>query len=121
MRLVFDRGTLLLEDLPADLDLAAFPEVRWDSRVGKLRAPAHLAYRLASDLRRRGIALDEAPRPALDPPSGFRPPALRSYQEAALAGCCLAALPGGSFQQAVQMLRAMAEAATRRRRERGVA
>jgi len=30
-------------------------------------------------------------------------------------------LPGGSFQQAVQTLRAMAEAATRRRRESGVA
>jgi superfamily II DNA or RNA helicase len=109
MRLVFDRGTLLLEDLPADLDLAAFPEVRWDSRVGKLRAPAHLAYRLASDLRRRGIALDEAPRPALDPPSGFRPPALRSYQEAALAGWRMGgrrgvvALPTGSGKTCVAL------------------
>ena len=44
-----------------------------------------------------------------------------TIEEAALAACCLAALPGGSFQQAVQTLRAMAEAATRRRRERGVA
>jgi hypothetical protein len=44
-----------------------------------------------------------------------------TIEEAALAASCLAALPGGGFQQAVQMLRAMAEAATRRRRERGVA
>ncbi len=44
-----------------------------------------------------------------------------SIEEAALAASCLAALPGGSFQQAVQTLRAMAETATRRRREQGVA
>src|SRR6185436_88082 len=83
VRLVFDRGTLLLEDPPADLDLAAFPECRWDSRVGKHRAPAFLAYRIASDLRRRGIALDAAPRPALGPATGFRPVELRPYQDAA--------------------------------------
>ena len=44
-----------------------------------------------------------------------------TIEEAALAASCLAALPGGSFQQAVQTLRAMAETATRRRREQGVA
>ena len=41
MRLVFDRGTLLIEDPPADLDpaaLAAISEIRWDDRVGKHRA-----------------------------------------------------------------------------------
>jgi hypothetical protein len=42
-----------------------------------------------------------------------------TIEEAALVASCLAALPGGSFQPAVQTLRAMAETATRRRRERG--
>jgi hypothetical protein len=44
-----------------------------------------------------------------------------TIEEAALVASCLAALPGGSFQPAVQTLRAMAERATRRRRESGVA
>src|SRR5438045_7891673 len=105
VRLVFDRGTVLLEDPPADLDFTGLPaqlEIRWDPRVGKHRAPAFVAYQITSDLRRRGIALDAAPRPALDPPSEFRPPELRPYQEAALAAWRLAgrkglvALPTGS-------------------------
>ena len=117
VRLVFDRGTLLLEDPPADLDLAAFPECRWDSRVGKHRAPAFLAYRIASDLRRRGIALDAAPRPALGPATGFRPVELRPYQDAALAAWRLAgrkgivALPTGSGKTRVALAAIAATAA----------
>jgi superfamily II DNA or RNA helicase len=84
VRLQFDRGTLLIEDPPDTLDAAELPDVRWDPRVGKHRAPAHRAYALASEIRRRGIPV-EAPRPALDPPAGVRTPALRPYQEAALA------------------------------------
>jgi hypothetical protein len=117
VRLVFDRGTLLVEDPPADLDLAAFPECRWDSRVGKHRAPAFLAYRIASDLRRRGIALDAAPRPALGPATGFRPVELRPYQDAALAAWRLAgrkgvvALPTGSGKTRVALAAIAATAA----------
>jgi superfamily II DNA or RNA helicase len=113
VRLLFDRGTLLLTSPPATLDpatLASLPptlEVRWDPRVLAHRAPAHRAYAIASDLRRRGIALTEAPRPALGPPSAFRPPTpgapdLRPYQHAALAAWRLAgrrgvvSLPTGS-------------------------
>jgi hypothetical protein len=44
-----------------------------------------------------------------------------TIEEAALVASCLAALPGGSFQEAVLALRAPAEMATRRRGERGVA
>ena len=44
-----------------------------------------------------------------------------TIEEAALVASCLAALQSASFQEAVQTLRAMAETATRRRRERGVA
>jgi len=106
VRLLFDRGTLLLADPPPDLDPADFdtlPEVRWDPRVLAHRAPAHRAYAIASELRRRDVALTDAPRPALGPPSAFRSLAdLRPYQHAALAAWRLSsrrgliALPTGS-------------------------
>jgi hypothetical protein len=44
-----------------------------------------------------------------------------TIQEAALAASCFVALPGAGYRQAAQTLKAMAERATRRRRERGVA
>jgi len=45
-----------------------------------------------------------------------------TIEEAALVASCLAALPGGSYKEAVQTLRrAMAETATSRRRAHGVA
>jgi len=37
------------------------------------------------------------------------------------AASCLVALPGAGYREAAQTLKARAEAATRRRRERGVA
>ena len=85
VRIVFDRGTLLLEDLPAGVHARELSDVLWDSRVGAFRAPAWRAYSLASALRRRGVRLTDRPRPRLAPPAGFRPIALRPYQEAALA------------------------------------
>ena len=44
-----------------------------------------------------------------------------TIDEAGLAASCLLALPGASYQQAAETLRAMAERATRRRRARGEA
>ena len=44
-----------------------------------------------------------------------------TIEEAALAASCLVALPGASYGEAAQTLKAMAERATRRRRESGVA
>jgi hypothetical protein len=44
-----------------------------------------------------------------------------TIQEAALAGSSLAALPGAGYLEAVQVLKAMSERATSRRRSRGVA
>jgi hypothetical protein len=44
-----------------------------------------------------------------------------TIEEAALAAACLVALTGVAHQEAAQTLRAMAERATSRRRERGVA
>jgi len=84
MRLVFDRGTLLLHDAPADLDAAELPGVRWDERVGALRAPARHAYALAAALRRLHLPVTDTPRPRLAPPSGIRAVTLRPYQHGAL-------------------------------------
>jgi hypothetical protein len=42
-----------------------------------------------------------------------------TIEEAALAASCLTALPGADYQEAAQTLQAMAESATRRRRESG--
>jgi NAD(P)H-dependent FMN reductase len=44
-----------------------------------------------------------------------------AIEEAALAASCLVALPGAGYREAAHTLKAMAETATRRRRERGVA
>jgi hypothetical protein len=44
-----------------------------------------------------------------------------TIEEAGLAAAALLALSGAGYQEAVTTLRAMAERATRRRRERGVA
>ena len=44
-----------------------------------------------------------------------------TIEEAALAASCLAALPGAGYPEAAQTLKAMAESATRRRRESGLA
>jgi hypothetical protein len=44
-----------------------------------------------------------------------------TIEEAALVASCLAALPSGSFQEAVKTLRAMTETATKQQRARGIA
>jgi hypothetical protein len=44
-----------------------------------------------------------------------------TIEEAALAASSLAALPGAGYREAAQTLKALAETATRRRRERDVA
>lgn len=109
MRLTFDRGTVLIEDPPAGFDVGELPEVRWDPRVHRHRAPACRLYGLASEIRRRGIFLAEVPRPTLVPPSGVRPVELRPYQEAALAAWRLhnrrgvIALPTGSGKTQVAL------------------
>lgn len=90
VRMRFDRGTILIEGL-AELgdrlgDVAARFGVLWDARVGAHRAPARLFYALAGELRRRGVLDPDGPGlPHFVPPSGLRPPELRTYQAAALA------------------------------------
>ena len=84
MRLVFDRGTVLVVAPSEDL-LHDIPGLLWDSRVGAYRAPAHRHQALLLDLRRRGIEVQDEVRRAVQPPVGnWKPLSLRPYQEAAL-------------------------------------
>ena len=102
MKLKFDRGTILVADAPADVDLAAAPGVRWDRRVHAYRAPAGQYAALKGWLTAAGVPfVDLAPRsrPASD---AWASVDLRPYQEAALSSWELAhrrgviALPTGS-------------------------
>lgn len=84
MRLRFDRGTVILSELPTGEDLTDLPGVLWDERVSALRAPArHLEAIRAALAARRVRAEDLAGRPA-DLPIRPVEPSLRPYQDAAL-------------------------------------
>lgn len=117
MHLLFDRGTLLLHEIPHGIDPAAIPGVCWDARVAMWRAPGRLAYPLAANLRRRGVAMTNTPCPKLAPPSTFRTVSLRPYQQAALHAWRLAgrrglvALPTGSGKTRVALAAMAATAA----------
>lgn len=117
MRLRFDRGTVVLHDLPAPVDASDLPGVLWDPRVSCFRAPARATTALTEELRRRGVPVLDEPRPTLAQPAGFAAIPLRPYQEAALAawrlagGRGLVALPTGSGKTHVA-LAAIASAAT---------
>jgi superfamily II DNA or RNA helicase len=109
MRLVFDRGTIILADAPQGLDLELIPGILWDPRVSAYRAPARLFYALAAELRRRGVQLPDRPLPKLEPPTGFRAVVLRPYQEAAVRAWRhagrrgIVALPTGSGKTRVAL------------------
>ncbi|MCO5168487.1 MAG: DEAD/DEAH box helicase family protein [Planctomycetes bacterium] len=76
MHLEFDRGTLLLRDVPPGLDAASLPGVLWDPRVGAFRAPA---------LRRADLlAALAAPPDAPASLGGWGCVDVRPYQAAAL-------------------------------------
>lgn len=94
MRLLFDRGTVLLRDPPEGARIDEIPGVLWDHRVNGYRAPARLTYALLSALRERRIQVSDRPSPKLAPPSAFQPISLRPYQEAALEAWRLAGRRG---------------------------
>jgi superfamily II DNA or RNA helicase len=84
MRLVFDRGTLLLLE-PAAEDLRFLPGVLWDPRVALWRAPAHRYADVVDGLRGRGLAFrDETLRPSDATFGSWNDVELRPYQRAAL-------------------------------------
>jgi superfamily II DNA or RNA helicase len=84
MRLLFDRGTLLLENAAPPERFSDLPSVFWDPRIGQPRAPAFAYEALLSALLERGQAItNDAAPPALRD-SRWRAVELRPYQHAAL-------------------------------------
>jgi superfamily II DNA or RNA helicase len=90
VRLQFDRGTILLHDVPSGLDALTLPGVLWDPRVGTPRTPAMLHAALRARLVERGVAFhDDVVAPGVGPPAGWQALDLRAYQSAALCAWTL--------------------------------
>jgi hypothetical protein len=67
MRLVFDRGTVLIVEPSKGIDLSQMPGLLWDPRVDGYRAPAYRHKELASELVRRGVRhSDGSLKPGID-------------------------------------------------------
>jgi superfamily II DNA or RNA helicase len=95
MRLVFDRGTLLLLDAPAGLPVGTLPGALWDPRVRAFRCPGYSLPALRQVLESRNVQVsDETSRHRLDRPAFRTPVELRPYQRAALAAWDLAGRRG---------------------------
>ena len=82
MRLIFDRGTLVLRGNLADAE--SLPAVLWDPRVRAWRAPACRHSELARELARRGVGFQDEVRPQLATPPPIPCPELRPYQSGAV-------------------------------------
>ncbi len=85
MHLRFDRGTLVLRELPNTLDAAELPGLTWDSRVDALRAPAHRYHEIAEELTRRGVPFQDNVRESDETLPAFKAVSLREYQARAIA------------------------------------
>ncbi len=85
MNMTWDRGTLVF---PADAPVGELPGVRWDPRAGVWRAPGRFHAPL-----REALGVPWRPLPLRAPPA-VEPPALREYQEDALAAWELAGCRG---------------------------
>ena len=102
VNLRFDRGTILLTELPKELNLGEAPGVLWDSRVGAHRAPASRYAELCRWLREAGVEFEHVPPAPRSSTNAWSIVELRPYQEAALSAWELAhrrgiiALPTGS-------------------------
>jgi len=85
VRLLFDRGTILVHDVPTGIDALALPGVLWDPRVGAARAPAMMHAALGAWLRARRVPFADDVAPAgTGAPAGWKEIGLRPYQSAAL-------------------------------------
>lgn len=84
MRLVFDRGTIVLEGAGARGEFAQLPGVLWDERMGVLRAPARWRDAIVRELVRQDVRFSDDTRPSLGLPRTWKHVELRPYQAAAL-------------------------------------
>lgn len=84
VRLLFDRGTIIIRDPHPSIDPASLPGVLWDSRVGAYRAPANCHEELRRELQSRQVPFSDDVRPGEPQPAAWLPTDLRPYQAAAL-------------------------------------
>jgi superfamily II DNA or RNA helicase len=104
VRLLFDRGTILIRDPDPGLERLQMRSVLWDWRVRAYRAPAQRYHTLRRELAERGLPFSDEVRLPAPPPSVWSAVELRPYQEAALwawelAQCrALVVLPTGSWK-----------------------
>jgi superfamily II DNA or RNA helicase len=109
MKLGFDRGTILITDLPGKVDLEGAPGVLWDPRVRVHRAPAASYHVLRSWLLDRGVEFVDIAGPPRPISEAWSEVDLRPYQEAALSAWQLGkrrgviALPTGSGKTRVAL------------------
>jgi hypothetical protein len=94
MRLQFDRGTILVSDVPSALDLTDAPGLLWDARVRAHRAPAFKYSTLIRWLLDQGVTFDAGSLDSHEPTQGWVDPGLRDYQAAALSAWELAGRRG---------------------------
>jgi superfamily II DNA or RNA helicase len=94
VHLQFDRGTILLANVPVGLDLTGAPGVLWDARVIAHRAPASTYAALVRWLRDRAIPFVDGTRGGQELTTGWADPGLRDYQAAALCAWELASRSG---------------------------
>lgn len=109
MHLRFDRGTIVLANVPPGLDLAGAPGILWDARVAAHRAPASMHAAVVRWLRERAIPFVDGAHADHGPTTGWADPGLRDYQAAALCAWELAGrrgvvvLPTGSGKTRVAL------------------
>lgn len=102
MQLQFDRGTIVISDAPAEIDVRELPGVLWDPRTSQCRAPGYRYTDLLEHLRRLSIPVVDRVTEANTTSNRARSVALRPYQESALSAWQIAgsrgvvALPTGS-------------------------
>jgi superfamily II DNA or RNA helicase len=107
MRLIFDRGTLVLYGDPPDS--GTLPGVLWDPRIRAWRAPACYYPMLSRELSTRYPGFHNDACPQLEHPPSIACPELRPYQAAAIASWEFAgkrgilALPTGSGKTRIAM------------------
>jgi superfamily II DNA or RNA helicase len=96
MRLVFDRGTIVVLGTESPKAFADLPGLLWDRRIAAPRCPARFHRELADELHRRRVRFtDEVDQPpAARLAENLSAVELRPYQEAALAAWNLAGRRG---------------------------
>ena len=95
IRLVFDRGTVLVV-APHCAELQDAPGLLWDPRVRQYRAPGYRHDHVLRILRERGFTVVDEARSSFEAASlgCWQPPPLRPYQSAALVAWELAGKHG---------------------------